>query len=295
MLNQLVGPATITFKIGDTVYQTNSYSYTINNPFEYLPKPSDKDDKIFRYWTYEGVEVTNDTIVTGDMTLYAYYSAKEYVTVSFVTNVPSIVYLDQTVVKYRKMDEPRSLTKENHKFLYWTIQGENQEFDFYSTEITEPITLEAVWQSSLTYTLTVNMGEGYDPVKLYFPKNQYVSTYRLDEYYELNPNGYYYFEDFLYEGESTYGFNINGNMTIDAVWEDRTPVTVTFMVEGTQYATVDVPKNTYIYQHWSGPDMPDNPTHETKTFKQWETSDGTVFNGYTVVTEAITVYAIWWE
>jgi len=291
----ITGPATITFKIGDTVYQTNSYSYTINNPFEYLPKPDDKDDEIFRYWTYDGVEVTNDTIVTGDMTLYAYYSAKEYVTVSFVTNVPGIVYLDQTVVKYRKMDKPKSLTKENHKFLYWTIQGENQEFNFYSTEITEPITLEAVWQSSLTYTLTVNMGEGYDPVKLYFPKNQYISTYRLDEYYELNPNGYYYFDDFMYEGESTYGFNLNGNMTIDAVWEDRTPVTVTFIVDGTEYTTVNVPKNTYIYQHWSGPEMPDNPTHETKTFKQWETSNGTVFNGYTVVTEAITVYAIWWE
>jgi len=291
----VTGPATITFMIGETVYQTNSYLYTINNPFEYLPKPDDKEDEIFRYWTYEGVEVTDDTIVTGDMTLYAYYSVKEYVTVSFVTNVSGIVYPDQSVLKYRKMDEPRSLTKENHKFLYWTIQGENQKFNFTSTEITESIILEAVWQSSLTYTLTVNMGEGYDPVKLYFPKNQYVSTYRLDEYYELNPNGYYYFEDFLYEGESTYGFNINGNMTIDAVWEDRTPVTVTFMVEGTQYATVDVPKNTYIYQHWSGPDMPDNPTHETKIFKQWETSDGTEFNGYTVVTEAITVYAIWWE
>jgi len=295
-----VGPATITFMNGSETYDVDTTTYDKQEPFGYLPQLDNTENDVFVCWLYNGEPVNVDTIVVGDMTLHAKFEPKEYIAVSFITNVTGIEIEPFQVLKYSTLDEeqPRPLTKENHKFKYWAREGETSRFNFYTEKITGPITLVAVWEEMATYKLTIDLGDGYETVYMYFPQNTSVPLYELEDYYDLNPNLDYEFTSYTYMGETKYYQSItidHNNIVLKANWQDRTKVTITFKIDGTEHATIkNMPKNTCINDN-ATINMPQDPTREGYKFLGWFTAAEVQFDANYVVTESMELHANWGE
>ncbi|HQC30334.1 MAG TPA: InlB B-repeat-containing protein [Acholeplasmataceae bacterium] len=292
-----VGPAKITFMNGSETYDVDTTSYNKQEPFGYLPQLDNTENDVFVCWLFNGEPVDVDTIVVGDMILYAKFEPKEYITVSFITNVTGIEIEPFQVLKYSTLGDkqPRPLTSGWSKFKYWAKEGETSRFNFYREKITEPITLVAVWEDMPTYQLTIDLGAGHAPVFMYFPQNSTVPLYELENYYDLNPNLDYEFISYTYMGETMYYHSItmDRDITIQANWQDRTKVTITFKIDNTEHATIkNMPKNTCINDHETI-SMPENPIRENYKFLGWETAEHDAFDENYVVASSITVYARW--
>ena len=113
------------------------------------PKEPTKEGYTFDGWfTEEGIAYDFDEEVTSSFTLFARWLEGESYTVRFDSNGGSNIP-NQVVFENEKVREPNIPTREGFVFLYWTLEGE--EFDF-DTPITANITLLAEWQ-------TPNLGE----------------------------------------------------------------------------------------------------------------------------------------
>lgn len=100
-------------------------------------------------------------VVTEDVTLYGKYETVPASTVTFNANMEGVT-VDPQLVNYGEFATqpvvPQTMHEEVLKYVSgWTLNGEP--FNFASTPITEPITLEAVW-SVVNYTVIFGSGDG---------------------------------------------------------------------------------------------------------------------------------------
>ncbi|MBQ9854419.1 MAG: InlB B-repeat-containing protein [Bacilli bacterium] len=93
-------------------------------------------------WYLLGKEYNFNSVVTKDITLVAKWEPINYITVRFDPDGGTIIK-SQVVESGKKLTIPESPRKEGYTFLYWGYEG--KKFDF-STKITEPITLLAIYE-----------------------------------------------------------------------------------------------------------------------------------------------------
>ncbi|MCI8641849.1 MAG: InlB B-repeat-containing protein, partial [Clostridia bacterium] len=126
-----------------------------------LEEPGTRTGYTFEGWYTEaenGVKVNNEYEPTGDIELFAHWTAKKY-TVTFNPGENATVNPTSKEVTYgEEYGELPVPTKAGGKFLGW-YNGETQITQNTIVEITSNITLIARWEGEV-YTLTVNLNGG---------------------------------------------------------------------------------------------------------------------------------------
>lgn len=176
------------------------------------PEAPEKENYIFIGW-YVGDELYDFTNkVTKDIVLTAKYK-KEEVTITFDI-YDGIVVSTKSIPKGSTLEIPETPKKNGYRFLKWTIN--DQEFSF-DTEITEDITLKAVWEKIEYVTITFDTDGG-----------NIIDSMTIEKYSKINElpipvkEGYKFIE-WQVEGQS---FNqdkeITNNTSLKAIYEIET-------------------------------------------------------------------------
>jgi uncharacterized repeat protein (TIGR02543 family) len=123
-----------------------------------LPEPPVKVGFNFAgWWTTPGVmgeQVTSTSSVTGDMTLYAYWTTEAVYKVSFETNGGSVVD-EEYAVSGQKLSPPEDPRKSAYGFVGWYADdGLDDAWDFDTDTVSGDLTLYARWGSPYTYTVS---------------------------------------------------------------------------------------------------------------------------------------------
>ena len=166
------------------------------------------------------------------------------------------------------------------KLVEWQLDGKTYNF---SNQVTEDITLKAVWIQTFTVIFVSNGGSS-------------VATQTIDVGNRVskpsNPtkNGYTFVE--WQVGGETYDFSkpVNSNLALAAVWKkDEVPkYTVTFNSDGGSNV------NSQTIEKGKTVTKPSNPTKNGYTFVEWQLN-GKTYNFSNQVTGNITLKAVWKE
>ena len=288
-------PVKVTFMVGETVYQIIHDGWFKNDRlgwgFNRVVAPeSENDDEIFIYWKLNDEPVDSTYVVQGDMTLVAHFIPKEIIKVTFNANVDGIEPISMNIYKHFVLPQLQTITKENHKFLYWSILGSDEQFDL-ATRLTEDTILEAIWEEAVTHKLTVDFGDGREPVVLHILENTSVSFLMLARFYQLNPNSIYRFSNIYLDGERITSVAMTEDVKLTVDWEEY--VTITFMVDDKVYETRQVIKDKEISYYVNGFNFPNEPVKADHTFIGWETEDGAPFDLEYIPTGNVTVYPLY--
>jgi len=249
---------------------------------ELVPEPT-KENYTFAGW-YNGNEKFDFTTVpTGDVTLTAKWTAKDY-EVSFITEHSDAP--DSQNVPYNKTaTNPGELTAEGYTFIGWyTDHTCTTEFDF-----TQPIksntTVYAKWTANDYYVSFFT--EHGDP-----PTSQNVKyNGTADDPGKLTEEGYTFdgwYTDDTYSTEFDFTQPIKSNTTVYAKWTAK-DYEVSFVTEhGDPPTSQNVPYNKTATD-------PGELTAEGYTFIGWYTDDNysTEFDFSTPITGDTKVYAKW--
>ncbi|MGI6781835.1 MAG: InlB B-repeat-containing protein [Acholeplasmataceae bacterium] len=279
-------PFTATFNIdGEYWYELE---YTYDKVFHGLTAP-EKDNYIFVYWTLDGVEFPIGSTITGNITLEAYYVLREYATLSFNTNVEGLVIDDVITIKHLPYRDGLPLiTKQNHVFVGWFLDG--KEFIVHETIVTGDMTLEAVWESAETITVTIDPGYSLEPRYLYIPKQWgvFMHAQNIKKYYGAVPDmgPYAHFEYFELDGVQIYEFELIDDIYLTIKWfSHHTDIFINFYDD----------ENNYLASHYMNrisviTSFPFVEPKGDRVFAYW-LLDGERFNESTVVTHNIDLIA----
>lgn len=199
---------TINFVMDDKTEKT-----TVNEGETVKPlTPPEKENYLFLGW-YTGDELFDfNTKITKDITLYAKYEL----------NVVTITYdlsggyglAIETIPKHTQISIPENPTKEGYKFLKWTLNGEEFNFD---KKIDKDITLKAIWEKI-----------EYININFITNNNQSIKPITIEKYSKLTnlpiltKEGY----KFLYWSLNNEPFNqetiIDKDITLIAIYEELT-------------------------------------------------------------------------
>ncbi len=261
-----------------------------------LPTTPTKDGWEFDGWnTSEGDELTADTVVSSNITVYARWNLKSY-TVTFETDggstapTPQSVYHDNTVI------QPADPSKTDCRFDGW-YNGASK-WNFITSKVTDNITLTAHWIST-PYTVTYN-GNGNTGGTAPADSQKYAdgdSVTVKGNTGNLTKTGCTFGGWATSASAATADYQAGGtfpmgtaNVTLYAVWEVIPTYTVSFDSNGGSPVAdiTDVPSNTTI-------NLLATPTFPGYRFMGWYTSatGGTEFTSTTAVTENIILYAHW--
>ena len=150
---------TVNFVIDDKIEQTTvKENETVNEP-----KVPQKDNYDFIGW-YVGEEKFDfNTKIDKDLTIRAKY---EYNIITITYDLDGGLGLGQETIKRGTVIQiPEPPFKKDHKFLKWTVNGEEFSFD---KKITENITIKAVWVpiEYITITFDTDGGSEIKPIKI---------------------------------------------------------------------------------------------------------------------------------
>ena len=246
-----------------------------------VKKPTNptKDGFIFVEWQLDGSTYNFKTKVTGDMTLKAIW--REFIPVEITYDTDGGTNIaKQTIEKDTVLKKPTNPTKAGYRFVEWQLDGKAYNF---SNQVTEDITLKAVWIQTFTVIFVSNGGSS-------------VATQTIDVGNRVskpsNPtkNGYTFVE--WQVGGETYDFSkpVNSNLALAAVWKkDEVPkYTVTFNSDGGSNV------NSQTIEKGKTVTKPSNPTKNGYTFVEWQLN-GKTYNFSNQVTGNITLKAVWKE
>lgn len=218
------------------------------------------------------------TPVTGDVTLYAKWTAIKY-TVLFLGGSTQYVEYNGNATR------PADPVREGQRFLGWYYSGTNVLFDF-NTLITANIQLEAKWES-VAFNVTFNT-DGGTTVESQKVDNGSTAI-RPDD----DPGKYgYAFAGWYADSELTHEYNfastVSSDLTIYAKWVPRT-YTVSFNTNGgTAVQAQGVTYNEKAAQ-------PEAPAKDGYGFGGWYSNATltTAYNFNAPVTKNMTLYAKW--
>ncbi len=246
------------------------------------PEAITKHGYIFDGWYLDKNKYDFETPVTKNITLTAKWKEDENVKryeVTFDSDGGSKVD-KQRIIDGEKASEPKAPTKSGYKFIGWYL--DDKKYDF-KTKVTNNITLKAMWEKIVQYTVTFNKDNGTanDTVtvnegsKVAKPKNPTKDGYT--------------FVEWLYNNE-TFDFNtaITENITLTARYKAVTKYTVTFDSNGgTSVSSQSVEEGKKATE-------PSKPTKADNEFVEWQLN-GTKYIFSSPVTEDITLVAKWKE
>jgi uncharacterized repeat protein (TIGR02543 family) len=258
-----------------------------------MPSEPSRSYAAFGGWYTEqnggGDEFTGTTPVTGDITVYAKWTAVVY-TVTFDIGDESPEERRVNGGETVGSDMPSAPTQSGYTFGGWyTAQnGGGDEFTG-TTPVTGDIWVYAKWTA--VYTVTFN-AEGVSP-STQTREVEIDGTLGSNMPSEPSRSGYTF--DGWYTGQNGSGnvftgsTQVNGDITVYAKWS----CTVTFDPDG---GSSDTETRTVNGGETVGSNMPSAPSRDGYTFGGWYTGrngGGDAFTGSTTVNVNITVYAKW--
>ena len=185
---------------------------------ELVPEPT-KENYTFAGWYNGDKKFDFTTVPTGDVTLTAKWTAKDY-EVSFVTEhgkAPA----SQNVPYNETADDPGTLTAEGYTFIGWyTDDTYDTEFDF-TQPITGNTTVYAKWTAK-NYEVSFITEHGNAPTSQNVPYNEPATDPG-----ELTEDGYTFigwYTDDTYDTEFDFTQPIKSNTKVYAKWKKNAPV-----------------------------------------------------------------------
>ncbi|WP_319507750.1 InlB B-repeat-containing protein [uncultured Methanolobus sp.] len=297
---------TVTFdkNSGDIDASPSSDTAEYGTSLASLPTAPTKTGHTFEDWNTEsdgsGTSFTTATIVNSDITVYAVWKPISY-TVTFNKNggdVDASPTSDTADYGTSLASLPTAPTKTGHTFEGWNTESDGSGTSFTtSTVVTEDITVYATWQLAI-YTVTFDKNSGDIDASPSSDTADYGTT--LASLPTAPTKTGHSFEGWNTESDGsgtsfTTATVVNSDITVYAVWKPIS-YTVTFDKNG---GDVDASPTSDTADYGTTLDsLPTEPTKEDHSFEGWNTeSDGTgaSFTIATVITEDITVYAMWEE
>ena len=291
---------TVTFVVDGTDYssETVQYGLTFSEPVAPTRQATAENTYTFNGWLLDGVAYDFDTVVTGNITLIADWTAtKNTYTVTFDSNGGSKV-TSETVEYGAKFSAPINPTKDadeefTYEFAGWLLNGVAYDFD---TVVTKNITLVASWTeipvAATIYTVTFDSNGGTTVSNKYVEEGFAVDR-PADPTREATVEYTYEFAGWLLNG-MPYNFDsaVTDNITLIAKWTSvKNTYTVTFDSNGGTAIDGETKPYGMVFT------KPNDPTKEataeyTYTFNGW-LLDGEAYDFDTLVTEDITLIASW--
>ncbi|WPK10276.1 InlB B-repeat-containing protein [Lysinibacillus louembei] len=236
-------------------------------------------------------------VVTGNITLYAKWSANPY-TVTFETNGGTTIHTE-TANYGEKVTKPVDPTKAGHTFEDWYKNSEfNIAWDFTTDVVTEAITLYAKWTTN-TYPVTFEANGGSAIVAQQVPYNSQANEPTPPSKQGHTFVGWY--KDTALTQEWNFATDIvTEAITLYAKWTTNPTYTVTYDKNGATGGTV--PQDNKAYEQNDNVTVQGNSGQLVRTnytFKGWNTqADG---KGIPYVKDAtfpmgqinVTLYAEW--
>ena len=255
------------------------------------PPASPDTSKKFVGWSLDGTTITikypyeASYVVGTENKLYPVFSDKATYTVSFVADGATVG--TQTVIDGNYASAIAAPAKEGHTFKYWSATENGAEFDFAGTPITAALTLYAVYEKN-SYTVTFYTDDTC-ATTFHTEDVAYEETVSAPATTPAAPSGME-FSHWALRGttaEVTFPYTVTGATEFVPVFTPIGKVLVTFMANGTEYASVEVTKGDTV----SAPAT--NPTFAGHSFKYWSlTNGGEAFDFSTPITSATTLYAV---
>ena len=145
---------TVTFAYNDDGATENKQIENVLHGTTYknlmAPSEPEREDYTFAGWYANGVAVTDDTPVTGDITFVAMWTPKSY-TVTFEADGAEVPAA-QTILHGQKATQPVAPVKAHYTFAGWVTEDDTPYA--FNTPVTGDITLTATWEA-VDYTVTV--------------------------------------------------------------------------------------------------------------------------------------------
>ena len=186
---------------------------------EKVTKPSDpiREGYEFTYWSLDGEEYNFDNYVTKDITLLANYEKlPEKYTVTFDYGYDNKI-TEVEVTEGEKVTKPSDPIREGYEFTYWSLNGEEYDFD---SVISNDITLLANYEEIPPSKCTVVFDYGYDDktISSTVDKGSKVESPTVEE------RDTYIFKYWTLDGE-IFDFDtlVESNITLVANWAE--PIT----------------------------------------------------------------------
>ena len=240
-----------------------------------------KEGYTFAGWTDEdGNAVTEDITVTGEITLYASWTANTYTLSLYdgdeLLSSESVTYGD--TVSIADLTEP---SKEGYTFAGWVDADGNAVTE--DITVTGEITLYASWTAN-TYTLSL-----YDGDELLSSESvTYGDTVSIADLTEPSKEGYTFAGWTDAEGNAvTEDITVTGDVTLYASWTVNTYI-LNFYSDGKLVSI-----RTCEYGETVDVDSLPTLTKEGYTFAGWTDKDGNGVTEDITVTGEITLYASW--
>jgi uncharacterized repeat protein (TIGR02543 family) len=292
---------TVTFDSQSATVAASPTSKTVTSPATTvvtLPTPPTKTNYYFAGWwtgtNGTGTEFTATTAVTGNITVYAYWSASSVYTVTFDSDGGTAVGARHvTLPATTVVTLPTAPTKTGYIFGGWytATSGGGTAF-IATTTVGTSMTVYAQW-TSYDYTVTYNSdgGSAVTAQHVISPETTVVTLPTAPTKASSTFAGWYT----ATSGggtEFTATTTVTANITVYAKWSTNPVYTVTYDSQGGSAVDaqhVTLPATTVVT-------LPAAPTRESYTFGGWFTAvsgGGTAFIGTTTVTADITVYAKW--
>jgi len=239
-------------------------------------------------WKLNGEPFDFQTPITEDILLVAVYekineeNLAEYTVIFEEEDGATIGTL--RVKEGELVDKPETPTKKGYIFVGWKLNGELYDF---TKEVTENITLVAVWREAETeketekVTVTFNVDGGSTVKSQTLEKGNTLTK-------PSNPTkSGYTFVEWTLNGEK-YNFTkpVTDNITLKAIWEKVETVTVTFNTDGGSSV------KTQVVEKGNKVTKPSNPTKSGYRFKGWKLN-GNNYNFDGAVNSDITLKASW--
>ena len=230
-----------------------------------FPEPPVHDGYTFTGWDNDGLNITQDTIITALYTINTY-------TVTFMDGVTGLAFDTATVEHGGDVTFPTAPTHEGYTFTAWSSDGKN---------ITDDTTITAQYAIN-TYTVTFMD----DVTGLAF--GTATVEYGGDVTFPTAPTH----EGYTFTNWDSDGKNITADTTITAQY-DKITYTVTFVdgVTGLEFGTATV-------EHGDDVTFPEAPEHEGYTFTNWDsdgkniTADTTITAQYDIIISAVDIFGV---
>ena len=259
-------------------------------------KPTKDGYKFLGWFTAPdgGDKVTSDTVVNGDMTVYAQWERiiPTY-TVRYDLNGGDGTIAPASIKEGEKVAIPTDPTRGGYKFLGWFTASTEGDKVTADTVVNGDMTVYAQWERIIpTYTVSYDVNGGNESYrdatvseggKVTLPADPTRDGYKFLGWFTERNGG----------SEVSSDTVVTGNMTVHAHWERIIPTyTVSYDVNGGNgsYSPTTVKEGEKIT-------LPADPTREGYEFLGWFTAPtgGDRVTGDTVVTDTMTLYAHWDE
>ena len=269
---------TVTFKIGNEVILTENVIE--GHKVTSKEAPYKKGYLFDKWYSDEGLTIENnfDEKIMGNKTIYGKYNENKH-TVTYI-NEGTTYYTEEVLDSFTAKGPSTNPEKEGYTFKYFS-KDKKVAFD-YNAEITEDITLYAVYEIN-KYTVTyINEGSEYHKEELtYGSKHEKIEDpfktgYTFIGWYNEN------------EEKVEYPITVIKDITLHSKYEIN-KYTVTYINEGKKY----IDDQQINYKEKAVKPEP-NPSKIGYTFKYWSLKEnGEEYNFNEEVTENITLYAVY--